>query len=210
VIRALTLATETGDLRLVRLLCDTIGRMCEGEVLQISVRAQVDLDVETYLAIIEAKTAALMATCCRVGALLGGAALEQTEALTSFGSRVGLAFQIIDDVLDYTGDSETLGKPVGTDLREGKVTLPLIYALQRARPADRERLAGLLDRASSLKPADVQMVVESIACYDGFAAARDRAAQFVREARRDLAMLPAGAARDGLAYLAAKAVERSA
>jgi geranylgeranyl pyrophosphate synthase len=86
----------------------------------------------------------------------------------------------------------------------------LIYALQRARPADRERLIAVLDRASRLKPAEVERVVETIACYDGFAAARDKAAQFVREARRDLAMLPAGPARDGLACLAGKAVERSA
>lgn len=210
VTRAFGRVVDTGDHRLLRLLCDTIGRMCEGEVLQISVRAQPELDVETYLKIIEAKTAILMAACCRAGALLGGAALEQTEALGAFGRRVGLAFQIVDDLLDYTGKAQSLGKPVGGDLREGKVTLPLIYALQRARNADRSCLEAALERASGLEAADIAAVVQVIERYEGFAASREKAEQFVREARQDLAMIPPGAARDGLAYLAEKTVERTA
>ena len=208
VIKAFTIAAETGDPRLFRLLCDTIGRMCEGEVLQICVRAETNLEVETYLEIIEAKTAILMATCCRTGALLGGAALEQTEALTAFGTRVGLAFQIIDDVLDYTGEEKSLGKPVGSDLREGKVTLPLIYALERAGETDRAVLAEALERPAVLKKDDIRAVVQVIARYDGFTAARAKAAEFVRGARADLAMIPPGAPREGLAYLAGMTVER--
>jgi octaprenyl-diphosphate synthase len=210
VIKAFSIAADTGDSRLFRLLCDTIGRMCEGEVLQICVRAEADLDVETYLKIIEAKTAVLMATCCRIGALLGGAALEQTEALTAFGLKVGLAFQIIDDMLDYTGEEALLGKPVGSDLREGKVTLPLIVALQRARPADRQCLIEALERPAALKAAEVESVVRTITRYDGFQAAQEKAGAFVHAAWDDLQMVPAGPARDGLAYLAEKAVERSA
>lgn len=210
VIKAFSIAADTGDPRLFRLLCDTIGRMCEGEVLQICVRAETELDVETYLKIIEAKTAVLMATCCRIGALLGGAALEQTEALTAFGMKVGLAFQIIDDMLDYTGEEKLLGKPVGSDLREGKVTLPLIVALQRARPADRQQLVGALERPAALTEAEIETVIRLIARYEGFNAALDRAAAFVHAAQGDLTMVPGGPARDGLAYLAEKAVERSA
>jgi octaprenyl-diphosphate synthase len=210
VIKAFTIAADTGDARLFRLLCDTIGRMCEGEVLQICMRADTGLEVETYLKIIEAKTAVLMATCCRVGALLGGAALEQTEALTAFGLKVGLAFQIIDDTLDYTGEEELLGKPVGSDLREGKVTLPLIYALQRARPADRQRLVEALERPAALKAEEIETVVRLITRYDGFSAAQAKATGFVHAAQDELRMVPAGAARDGLAFLATRAVERSA
>ncbi len=210
VIKAFTVAADVGDARLVRLLCDTIGRMCEGEVLQICMRADPDMDVATYLRIIEAKTGVLMATCCRTGALLGGAPPAQTEALTAFGAKVGLAFQIIDDMLDYTGDESSLGKPVGSDLREGKVTLPLIHALQRARAADRRRLTEALVRPSALQPSDVAAVVEIIAGYEGFAAARETAARFVHEAWCDLDGVPTGAPRDGLAYLAMKAVERQA
>jgi octaprenyl-diphosphate synthase len=209
VIKAFSMAADTGDARLFRLLCDTIGRMCEGEVLQICVRAEAGLDVETYLKIIEAKTAILMATCCRTGALLGGAALEQIEALTAFGTQVGLAFQIIDDVLDYTAQAESLGKPVGGDLREGKVTLPLIYALERARAADREQLVEALERPSALKEADIEAVVQVITHCDGFEASREKAGEFVREARCELKMVPPGAPRDGLAFLAGKAVERT-
>src|SRR5438093_247201 len=185
VIKAFTIAAEAGDPRLFRLLCDTIGRMCEGEVLQICVRAEVGLDVQTYLRIIEAKTAILMATCCRTGALLGGAALEQMEALTTFGTKVGLAFQIIDDVLDYTAEADSLGKPVGSDLSEGKLTLPLIYALQRARAADRAQLVEALERPSALQIGDIAAVVQIIARCDGFASSRAMAAQFVSQARRD-------------------------
>jgi len=210
VIKAFTIAAETGDPRLFRLLCDTIGRMCEGEVLQICVRAEIELDVDTYLQIIEAKTAILMSTCCRTGALLGGASLDQTEALTLFGTKVGLAFQIIDDILDYTGEEEALGKPVGGDLREGKVTLPLIYALQRARAADRNRLAEALERPSALTAADIEAVVQLISRFDGFAASRRKAVEFIRDARCDLKMIPPGPPREGLAYLAGKTVERTA
>jgi octaprenyl-diphosphate synthase len=209
VIKAFTIAAETGDPRLFRLLCDTIGRMCEGEVLQICVRAEMALDVDTYLRIIEAKTAILMATCCRTGALLGGASLDQTEALTLFGTKVGLGFQIIDDILDYTGEEVSLGKPVGSDLREGKVTLPLIYALQRARAADRKQLAEVLERPSALKETDIRAVVQVIEHYDGFTASRHKALEFITDARCDLKMIPPGPPRDGLAYLAGKSVERT-
>jgi octaprenyl-diphosphate synthase len=210
VIKAFTIATEAGDPRLLRLLCDTIGRMCEGEVLQICARSEPELEIDAYLKIIDAKTGALMATCCRAGALLGGAALEQTEALAAFGRKVGLAFQIIDDILDYTGDEGVLGKPVGSDLREGKVTLPLIYALQRAPAADRKRLEEALEGPTALKPAEIEAVVTVIGECDGFDAARERAAAFIQSARRDLDMAPPGPARDGLLYLAEKSVERVA
>jgi octaprenyl-diphosphate synthase len=210
VIKAFTIAAETNEPRLFRLLCDTIGRMCEGEVLQICVRADIDLDLATYLQIIEAKTAVLMAACCRTGALLGGAALDQTEALAAFGTRVGLAFQIIDDVLDYTGEETTLGKPVGSDLREGKLTLPLIYALQHANAADRATLSEALQRNSMLQGNDVKAVVQIIHRYDGFSAAHAKAAEYVRQARADLSMLPAGPPRDGLAHLAGLTIERIA
>jgi octaprenyl-diphosphate synthase len=210
VIKAFTIAAETNEPRLYRLLCDTIGRMCEGEVLQISVRAEVGLDMATYLRIIEAKTAILMAACCRAGALLGGAALDQTEALAAFGTRVGMAFQIIDDVLDYTGEEQTLGKPVGSDLREGKVTLPLIYGLERAGAADRAMLSEAVQRPSALDAAEIEAVVRVIARYDGFAAARAMAQKFVHDAREELAMIPPGPSRDGLAHLAGMTVDRTA
>lgn len=210
VIKAFTLAAETGDPRLFRLLCDTIGRMCEGEVRQICVRAETELEVETYLKIIEAKTAILMATCCRTGALLGGAALDQTEALALFGTKLGLAFQILDDILDYTGEEKSLGKPVGADLREGKVTLPLIYALQRARAADRKRLTEALQRPAALRAADIQAAAQVIAHYDGFTAARAKAWEFISDACGDLQRIPPGPPREGLAYLAGKTVERTA
>src|SRR5262249_50699778 len=133
----------------------------------------------------------------------------QTEALIAFGTKVGLAFQIIDDVLDYTAEADSLGKPVGSDLREGKLTLPLIYALQRARTGDRARLVEALERPSALQNGDIAAVGRIIARCDGFTSSRELATSYVTQARRDLEMIPSGAPRDGLAYLAGKAVERT-
>src|SRR5262249_35283395 len=144
---------------LFRLMCDTIGRMCEGEVLQICYRGDTGLSLEAYCTIIEHKTAVLMSSCCRAGALLGHAQPGEVEALTCFGRELGLAFQIRHDVLDSIGEQETRGKPVGGDLREGKVTLPLIHALRCAGEADRRTLEEFFLRLPSLRADDIAQVV---------------------------------------------------
>ncbi len=127
---------------IIRILCRASLDMIEGEVLQRQWKGRIDLSEETYFEIVSLKTASLISACCQTGSLLGGAQLEQVEDLAEFGRLLGTAFQIIDDTLDYTADPENLGKALGGDLRQGTVTLPLIYLFQEKIPEEvRRKLA---------------------------------------------------------------------
>jgi octaprenyl-diphosphate synthase len=182
--------------------------MCEGEVIQICCRGDVTILEDAYFTIIHHKTAVLMAACCAAGAIAGGASDAEAEALALFGRELGMAFQIQDDVLDMIGDRSTLGKPVGTDLREGKVTLPLIYALERAAAPEREAIEEMVVRKSRVTSEDVARAVEIVHRHRGFAAARARARAFLREAVRALDPLPPSRGKEGLLYLAERIVDR--
>jgi octaprenyl-diphosphate synthase len=208
VVQAFSLVARDGDPRLFRLLCDAIARMCEGEVLQICFRGDTDISVEAYLTVCEYKTAALTQCCTRSGALLGSDGSPQVEALTRYGHEIGMAFQIVDDILDITGNERTLGKPVGGDLREGKVTLPMIIGLERACERDRKHLEGLFQSAHRLTGEDIAEARALIERYDGFGDARLHASRHITEAKSALATLPATAARDALAAVAERILDR--
>jgi octaprenyl-diphosphate synthase len=208
VIRAFRIVAEDGDPRILRILVDTIGRMCEGEVLEISIKGDLDLSVEVYETIIACKTAVLMATCGEFGAHLGNANPDVVDALSQYGYNVGMAFQIVDDILDFTGDEGTLGKPVGGDLREGKVTLPVILALQTATPPARAELAHLFEKRGPLTVDDIQRAREIIRDTGGFARARQCALRYIDHAQAELARIPGSAAGDALCELAASILDR--
>lgn len=208
VVRAFGLVSRDPDRRLWSLLVDTIGRMCEGEVLQICVKGDTSIGVDVYETVIECKTALLMAACARFGALIGEAGPETVEALGEFGYHTGMAFQIQDDILDFTGDEDTLGKPVGGDLREGKVTLPVIYALAGAAPAAREELERLYDKTGPLGSDDIERVTALIAGAGGFERARRHAQEYIGRSKAALARVAPSPARDALAVLADQIVDR--
>jgi octaprenyl-diphosphate synthase len=208
VVQAFSLVARDGDPQLFQLLCHTIARMCEGEVLQISFRGDTDLSTEAYLTVCEYKTAILTQCCTRSGALLGIDAPERVEALTRFGHEIGMAFQIVDDILDIIGDEQALGKPVGGDLREGKLTLPPIFALQRAGEKDRKALEELILRAARLTGPEVASIRDLIERYEGFDSARSLARNYVAAAKDALAALAPSAARDALIVLAERIVDR--
>ena len=149
--RASELAAELGT-EVAGLLAATIGRLCEGQVRELAQAFDTTRTEQAYFTAISGKTAALFATACRVGALTAGLPRADVEALTAYGDHFGMAFQIIDDVLDVVGSEERLGKPAGNDLREGVYTLPVIRALGEA--ACRTRLAGLLGRPLDQTAAD--------------------------------------------------------
>jgi geranylgeranyl pyrophosphate synthase len=140
--RASSLAAGLG-VEVAGILAATIAELCKGQVLELQRLFDVDRDEDAYFGSISGKTAALMASSCRIGALVGGQPRETVEALTTFGSHVGMIFQIVDDVLDLTASDEELGKPAGLDLAEGIYTLPVIYALRR-QPQLRQLLGGPL------------------------------------------------------------------
>ncbi len=129
-IKSMALALTHDTLDIVRLLCDVTLKMIEGELYQLTKNGDADITEDEHFDIMRRKTAYLFGGCAQIGGLLGGVSKEQEQALREYGFNLGMAFQLVDDLLDYTGDEETVGKPLGSDLREGKVTLPLIH-LQR-------------------------------------------------------------------------------
>src|SRR5215213_9180606 len=138
-LKSMSLALSHDALDIVRLLCDVTLRIVEGEIYQLTKNGVVDLSEEEHFDIVRRKTALLFAGSAKIGAMLGPTTREQQDALWDYGLNIGMAFQIADDVLDFTGEEVALGKPVGGDLREGKVTLPIIHLLSR-----RDQRAGEL------------------------------------------------------------------
>jgi geranylgeranyl pyrophosphate synthase len=208
VVRSFALVASDPDRQLWTILVDTISRMCEGEVLQICVKGDTGIGVEVYETIIECKTALLISTCTRFGALIGGASPDVEKALTDFGYEIGMAFQIQDDILDFLGNEKTLGKPVGGDLREGKVTLPVIYALQDARPDDRAELLRIYDKSSALTNEEIHRATQIIESAGGFRRAREHAWDYIHRAKRSLEAVPEGESREALQVLADHIVDR--
>src|SRR5437868_10486900 len=131
-IKSMALALTHDTLDLVRVLCDVTLKMIEGELYQLTKNGDADISEEEHLDIIRRKTAYLFGGCAQIGGMLGKVTTEREQALRDYGFNLGIAFQLVDDLLDYTGDPESVGKPIGSDLREGKVTLPLIHLQRQA------------------------------------------------------------------------------
>src|SRR5688572_33280547 len=128
-LKSMSLALTQDNLEIIRLLCDITLRIVEGEIHQLTRNGVVELTEEEHFDIVRRKTAYLFAGCAKIGGMLGPTTREQQDALWDYGFNIGMAFQIVDDLLDFTGEETALGKPVGGDLREGKMTLPVIHLL---------------------------------------------------------------------------------
>jgi octaprenyl-diphosphate synthase len=204
--RAFQMMVEADDMRVMRLLADTTNKIAEGEVLQLLNIHNPDVDEAAYLRVIERKTAVLFAAATRLGGLLAGLPPAQEEALARYGLNLGFAFQIADDVLDYVSDAGTLGKNIGDDLAEGKATLPLIYALERASPTQ----AASLRRAIETGGLDsLDNIVAAIRDSGALERARAQAQKFSDAAKAALSTLPQSVARDALRVLADYALQRN-
>ncbi len=190
-----------------RTIAQTTNTLCEGELLQLSNRNNWSLDEQTYFEIIRRKTAALCGASCRLGGLLGGATAMQAEALNAYGEKIGIAFQIIDDVLDLTGDQDVVGKSLGKDLEKGKLTLPLIHRLETAPPAEHQQLLDLLRAEDEGR---FETIGRLLASSDSVHHARQRAEQFIERAKATLATLGPSPARDMLMDMADAVVTREA
>ena len=202
--RSFQLMVELDDPGVLRVLADTTNAIAEGEVLQLLGVGNPDTDEAAYDRVIERKTAVLFAAACRLGAMLARAPEALGEALRRYGLELGFAFQIADDLLDYTSDAATLGKNIGDDLAEGKVTLPLIYSLRAAPPDD----AALLRESIRNGHGPLDRVQAIIRDSGVLPAVRARAAAHAARAHASLAPLPAGPYREALAALADYAIER--
>lgn len=196
--RAYREASGTGDPEVVAWLASAVMRICAGELEQQRARCHWEPDLDGYRRRIEAKTAVLLAAACRIGARLGGVGVEGQAALASYGTRLGLAFQIVDDVLDYTGSEAELGKPVGHDLVEGMATLPLMLTPGAA--------AGL-EEGVAPTPEQARTVVERVQGGVGARRALEEAEQEAEHARAALTGF-SGPAAEALAGLATYVVAR--
>lgn len=178
-----------------RLIGHTTNIVCEGELTQNFNRRNWKLDEKTYYLIIYRKTAALTETCCRLGGMFATERAAHVEALSSYGKLVGMAFQIVDDILDICGQQKTVGKSLGTDIEKGKLTLPLIHFLKHAAPQHRELLVELLEGQEHDRIAHVRQLV---APSESIAYARQEAERLVKEAVAAIRTLPGSAAREAL------------
>jgi octaprenyl-diphosphate synthase len=193
--RALTELVRLNDWDVARVFADASTAMTLGELRQLGALDALSFSEDDYYALIRAKTASLFTAACELGALAGAA--RHRAALATYGSRLGMAFQIVDDMLDYTEGQEMTGKPTGLDLREHKVTLPLIAALRETPPTARRQIQSLFDTPT---PDDAQVteVIGIVAEYGGLEYARRRGDQFAREAEDALSGLPDTTARAAL------------
>jgi heptaprenyl diphosphate synthase len=199
-------AAFTDSPEVVAILARAVMDICAGEVRQQSIRHRYDTGVEEYMQRIEAKTATLLAACCDIGALLGGIDGGMRSALRAYGRLLGLAFQIADDVLDYEGSEDEIGKPIGHDVAEGFATLPLMLALDDAPFASKVR--RLLRSGHELSTAEAHDVVELVRASRGPERALERARELSSAARRQLESLGAGEAVATLAGLTNYVVSR--
>ena len=204
--RSFQLMVELDDMRIMRILADTTNTIAEGEVLQLLNIGNADVTEQAYLAVIERKTAVLFAAATELGGLLGGLPANQVAALRTYGMQLGYAFQIADDLLDYLSDAGTLGKNIGDDLAEGKPTLPLIFAAERASEEDRKSMRRAIEQGGleSLEP-----IIEAIRKSGALELTRERALAHADAALAALEVLPPSEWRDALATLARYSVDRS-
>jgi len=207
--RAFELMVETGQMRALGILARASSVIAEGEVLQLTRAHDLNLDQETYLRIISAKTAELFAAAAESGAVGAGAGEAAVEALRAYGLNLGLAFQLADDALDYGGMSEDLGKNAGDDFREGKVTMPLLLAAARTRGREDAFWDRTINKGQRAED-DFRRARELVIGSGAVGATLDTAYEYADAAKAALAALPAGEWVDALEQLADFAVSRAA
>ena len=206
--KAAVIGAETNDLACVKIMSGLVGVMSIGELIQLGARRRVDLPEDEYFKIIYRKTAALMEGAAQAAAILAGAGEEMIAGAARYGRQLGLAFQIMDDILDYQSDQATFGKPVGHDLDEGKITLPFIKAREALDDLKRDRLRDLAER-EDLGDGDHEEIKRLVLEGDGVIAAHLKADELAHEAVNCLSILPPSAARDRLEAVAIYTVSRN-
>jgi len=205
--RALSIASETQNPRIISVVAEVTEQMAEGEIYQLDKKGDLSFSEAEYMDVIFRKTGVLIQGACRTGAMLANARPQWESALSDYGRNMGIVFQIADDILDYIADARELGKAVGADLKEGKLTLPVIYALKQADPGDRAEMEGIITRPDFLE-ADFNCLIELINRYDGIEYAQKTAAHYLDCALDSLKPLPDTPTRDLLAMVAEYALKR--
>jgi octaprenyl-diphosphate synthase len=207
-IRSMAMALTQDTLEVVRTLCDCTLKMIEGELYQLTKTGDASITEDEHFEIIRRKTAYLFSGCAEIGGLLGDASADQRTALRNYGLDLGIAFQIVDDVLDYMAEESALGKPIGGDLREGKVTLPIILLLQRGGPAAAELIHGVM-ADGQVTPEHWRAIKDLLARHGAVDSAFERAVLHATKAKDSLAAgFASSPERDGLMALADYVISR--
>ena len=182
--RGLMIAVEGKDYDFLNVITNTVKRMSEGELLQIQKTRKLNIDEETYFKVISDKTASLLETCCQIGALSATDDSAQHEAMKNFGTNLGIAFQIRDDILDYDGAASLIGKPVGGDIKEKKITLPLIYSLNQVGKEEAKDIKKLIKNGN--KKENIKKVIEFVRRNNGIEYALKTAVNYSEKAKESL------------------------
>lgn len=203
--KGLLLSINNGDFGLLKIVSDAVKQMSEGELLQIEKARRLDIDEAVYYEVIRQKTASLIASCCSCGAASAGADIEVVEKMRLFGEKVGIAFQIKDDLFDFGTDD--VGKPLGIDIKEKKITLPLIYALNKAGSSEKRRIINLVKNHNE-ESDKVAEVIDFVRNSGGLDYARSRMDAYQQDAFTILNELPEHESRDSLLQLVRFTTER--
>jgi octaprenyl-diphosphate synthase len=200
-IKSMGMALTFDALDVVRLLCDVTLRMIEGELYQLTKNGDADIGEAEHFDIIRRKTAYLFGGCAQIGGKLGAVSPEQEDALREYGFNLGVAFQIVDDLLDFTGDAEAFGKPIGGDLREGKVTLPLIHLLRQPKTEAAAAIVRDVIATRTVAPDQWSELLDTLRDHASIDYAHRRAAEYAERARRPLYAFPPSSEREALLAL---------
>ena len=206
--KSFRLLTEAGNLDILQLISRIAYIMSEGEVFQLIKRGDINLTEEEYLTIIEKKTAVLISAACATGAILGSASPEKIDALSQFGKNIGMAFQITDDILDYTGKVQEFGKSIGKDLEEGKITLPLIFAIKQSTEEEKDKIKEIIIRKKGSQKA-AREILRLIKKYNGIDYSLLCAEKFIRDAQIQLNVFPECLEKDQLNAVAEYILSRN-
>ena len=204
--RAFQMMVEVGRMRVLEVLSDATNVIAEGEVLQLMNMHDADLAIEDYLRVIRYKTAKLFEASARLGAVIADAPRDIEDACADFGRALGTAFQLIDDLLDYEGDTVALGKNVGDDLREGKPTLPLLFAMAHGTPEESQLIRHAIEHGEIERLTEIVQIVRRTGAIDATRAAARHEAEHARER---LQLLPDSPCRQALLELCLRSVDRS-
>jgi len=205
--QAFHLALKQRNFHILDVLISLTQMMVEGELIQLDRIGRIDVSEADCMEVADRKTACLFSACARLGAIAGGADSQFEDKLGDFAWNLGMAFQLVDDMLDFTSREQTLGKPVGGDLKEGKVTLPLIYALEKATPAERELVATVL-RERNYDAVPFGRIYEMTERHGGVQRIRERAQQFTDRARAIVREFPESPCQRALCTLTDLVTER--
>lgn len=205
--RGLSIAAKTKNIKVIEIIAGITENMSQGEIHQFLKKERFDLTQNEYMEIIRRKTAVLIQGACHVGALLADAPFEHQNALSEYGYNVGIAFQMADDLLDYTADTTLLGKAVGADLREGKLTLPVIHAIENA-PAESRQTIKQIIQNKDFSPGEFQILLEMLKHYGGIDYTRKQATEFIEKAKNAIRIFEPTQTRETLMDIADYALKR--